>query len=225
MPNKILTSDVSLTVAGTVVLSLQMRAATTWISYKNNIYKLFALDWDKHAGTYTAINTDIECFATVTYSDGESKSISGKDIHGFTSINTAERKGFAISGTTPIALYSNQYVQFYSLSITTYSKPIGVYAQNLLPMANSSYSLGNSDNKWKDIQADAFNGKPLSNQARTRDTLAWIGGDGVMEVGCYVDFHQSNGDADYSVRLSSSSGALNCSGEFTASKVWNAVFS
>ena len=229
MPDKILANHVSLVVDGYDVLDLPMGTARTWTYYRdgNNepkIYKLFALDWTYSPGTYTNFDSDV-CTATVIYSDGSSKSISKEDIHGFTSINTSERKGFTISGTNPIALYSNQYVRYYSLNIATYSKPIGVYAQNLLPMANSSYSLGNSDNKWKDIQADAFNGKPLANQARTRDTLAWIGGDGVMEVGCYVDFHQSNGDADYSVRLSSSSGALNCSGEFTASKVWNAVFS
>ena len=74
------------------------------------------------------------------------------------------------------------------------------------------------------IDADTLGGKPLSGQARNRDAVAYIAGDGVMEIGNYIDFHQSNGDADNSVRLTSSSGALNCSGTFTATKVYGAVF-
>ena len=74
------------------------------------------------------------------------------------------------------------------------------------------------------VDAVTLNGKPLANQARNRDAIAWVGGDGVMEVGKYLDFHESNGDADYSLRLTSSSGALTCSGTFTATKVYGAVF-
>ena len=74
------------------------------------------------------------------------------------------------------------------------------------------------------VDAVTLNGKPLANQARNRDAIAWVGGDGVMEVGKYLDFHESNGDADYSLRLTSSSGALDCSGTFTATKVYGAVF-
>lgn len=74
------------------------------------------------------------------------------------------------------------------------------------------------------INAATLNGKPLSSQSRNRDAVASIGGDGVMEAGKYIDFHESNGDADYSVRLTSSSGALDCSGTFKAAKVYNAVF-
>lgn len=42
-----------------------------------------------------------------------------------------------------------------------------------------------------------------------------IGGDGVMEVGKYLDFHESDGDtSDYSMRLNSTGGNLQCTGAF-----------
>jgi hypothetical protein len=52
-----------------------------------------------------------------------------------------------------------------------------------------------------------------------------IAADGVTEIGKFLDFHDDANDAaDYSVRLTSSGTSLTCSGTFTATKVYNAVF-
>lgn len=51
-----------------------------------------------------------------------------------------------------------------------------------------------------------------------------VDSDGVMEVGRYIDMHTPTSSADYDVRLTAASGSLSCSGTFTATKVYNAVW-
>lgn len=45
-----------------------------------------------------------------------------------------------------------------------------------------------------------------------------------IEIGQYIDFHQAGTNTDYSVRLTGTAGALTCSGTFSATKVYNAVW-
>lgn len=45
-----------------------------------------------------------------------------------------------------------------------------------------------------------------------------------IEIGQYIDFHQNGTNTDYSVRLEGTAGQLTCHGNFTASKVYNAVW-
>lgn len=45
-----------------------------------------------------------------------------------------------------------------------------------------------------------------------------------IEVGQYIDFHQVGTNNDYSVRLTGASDALTCSGTFSATKVYNAIY-
>lgn len=153
MPDKILTSNVSLKVSTESVINLPMGDSSAWPS---NFHKLYNLDWAYAGGTYSNFNASV-CSVSVTDSAGNTKSVSGANIYGFTSVNTADRKGFTISGTTPISLYSSDFVRAYSLRISTYSKPTGVYSQNILPMANGTYSLGEANTRWKNICCDSIN--------------------------------------------------------------------
>lgn len=45
-----------------------------------------------------------------------------------------------------------------------------------------------------------------------------------IEIGQYIDFHAVGSNVDYSIRLEGTSGQLTCHGNFTASKVYNAVW-
>ena len=65
----------------------------------------------------------------------------------------------------------------------------------------TAWHAGN-DGKGSGLDADMLDGKHLSVGTSTRDRIPWIGTDGVMEIGRYVDFHFSNGESnDYSTRL------------------------
>ena len=45
-----------------------------------------------------------------------------------------------------------------------------------------------------------------------------------IEIGQYIDFHQTGTNTDYSVRLTGTTNTLVCSGTFSATKVYNAVW-
>ena len=45
-----------------------------------------------------------------------------------------------------------------------------------------------------------------------------------IEIGQYIDFHQAGTNTDYSVRLTGTANTLSCSGTFSATKVYNAVW-
>ena len=59
-------------------------------------------------------------------------------------------------------------------------------------------------------------GKSLSNNSTQRDRVAYIASDGVMEIGKYIDFHDTDGSGDYNVRLTSSGTNLTLTGTFKA---------
>lgn len=72
-------------------------------------------------------------------------------------------------------------------------------------------------------------GKPVACTMATSGNyfgaLISIGGDGVMEIGKYIDFHASDGaTTDYDYRLTAASGSLTGSGTFTATSVYGAVW-
>lgn len=49
-------------------------------------------------------------------------------------------------------------------------------------------------------------------------------GHSVLEINQYIDFHNAGSSSDYDVRLTGSTGALTCSGTFSATAVYNAVW-
>ncbi|MGL4791234.1 MAG: hypothetical protein ACRCW1_07470, partial [Anaerotignaceae bacterium] len=52
-----------------------------------------------------------------------------------------------------------------------------------------------------------------------------VGGDGVIEIGKYIDFHaEAAGTTDFDIRLTATSGSLHCSGAFTATKTHNPAY-
>lgn len=60
-------------------------------------------------------------------------------------------------------------------------------------------------------------GKSLSNNTNQRDRVAYVASDGVMEIGKYIDFHDTDG-GDYDVRLCSNGTTLNLIGTFEATE-------
>jgi hypothetical protein len=67
------------------------------------------------------------------------------------------------------------------------------------------------------INADTLGTYPMTAGGNRWGVIPAIGADGVMEAGKYIDFHDTDADAgDYSVRLTTSSGAIDCSGTFSA---------
>ena len=59
-------------------------------------------------------------------------------------------------------------------------------------------------------------GKSLSTTCIQRDRVAYIASDGVMEIGKYIDFHDTDSSGDYNVRLTSSGTNLTLTGTFKA---------
>lgn len=62
------------------------------------------------------------------------------------------------------------------------------------------------------------------NSARTASQLIATDYGTPVEVSQYIDFHQAGTNTDYSVRLTGTNGALTCSGTFSSTKVFNAVW-
>ena len=59
------------------------------------------------------------------------------------------------------------------------------------------------------INAAQLGGKPLATNCIQRNRVSWIAGDGVMEIGKYIDFHDSDSSGDYDARIEvNSSGTL-----------------
>ena len=80
--------------------------------------------------------------------------------------------------------------------------------------------IANGSNNWLRLNDDktiTYGGTPILTGSISVSGNRWgvhtsIGGDGGMEVGKFIDFHESDGDtSDYSVRLTSSGGKLNVS--------------
>ena len=60
-----------------------------------------------------------------------------------------------------------------------------------------------------DINACELGGKPLATECKQRSRVSWIASDGVMEIGKYIDFHDSDSSGDYDARIEvNSSGTL-----------------
>jgi hypothetical protein len=74
------------------------------------------------------------------------------------------------------------------------------------------------DGSGSGLDADLLDGKQTSSIGNRWDVVPFIGFDGVMEVGKYIDFHESDTDtSDYSVRVFSESGILYINGN----KIWH----
>lgn len=98
--------------------------------------------------------------------------------------------------------------------------------------SSSAGGAANSANKLNTNAGHTFapvyfsNGVPVAcTTGKRTNSIAVIGGDGVMEIGKYIDFHDGDGSGDFSVRMTASSGKLDISGttngSFTGSFVSN----
>lgn len=87
---------------------------------------------------------------------------------------------------------------------------------NDLRVNNSSSDKVFSDSYHPD--ADKLNGYDTTAVGNRWGVIPVVGSDGVMEVGKYIDFHETDGDtSDNSLRLYSNSGVLTSSGNFQVS--------
>ena len=70
------------------------------------------------------------------------------------------------------------------------------------------------------LNADLLDGKHLMG-GNTWDRIPIVGSDGVLEIGKYIDFHDTSGDAnDYATRLTSSGNSLTATGSFSATQLF-----
>ena len=136
--------DVSLTVDGSSVVNCN---SSNWTS---GINKLFKFNWSNTA-TGSASTFASGSSVSVTYVDGTTKSTN--DIYGF----AYSPNHFSLTGGAAISLSVGDFVRAYNVNVTTYSSPKGVYAQNIYPTENDSWSLGDADSRWKGVYATDVN--------------------------------------------------------------------
>ena len=73
-----------------------------------------------------------------------------------------------------------------------------------------------NDGASSGLDADLFHTLTLSTNGNLWGAVPYVGADGVMEVGKYIDFHESDADtSDFNVRLTSTSNVLHTSGALT----------
>lgn len=86
-----------------------------------------------------------------------------------------------------------------------------------VPYQHQSGYLGLSTQAWYDTHTVHINSKKVGgSSAYWWNVIPVVGNDGVMEIGRFIDFHDtSTATTDYSVRLTASGSTLNCSGSFT----------
>lgn len=82
-----------------------------------------------------------------------------------------------------------------------------------VPYSHGKGYLGLSDKSWYDFYTQHINSKPIGGFAgRWWNIMTTVGGDGVTEIGKYIDFHKSSSDtSDYTVRLDATGSNLWCS--------------
>lgn len=71
-----------------------------------------------------------------------------------------------------------------------------------LPIANGGTGATTAANARSNLGIGSSGTKSISTSTNTRDAVAYIGADGVMEIGPYIDFHLTeSGTEDYDVRM------------------------
>ena len=146
------TSSVSLTVNGTTWLNLPMESTTAWTysSTYGAIYKIVKFLWTKGPSNASIVKTD-DCLisASAVYYDTSHTKITPTTITSVSLTPTA----VSASGTgTEVSLDTSTYVNYFSVSVTIQTKTKGVYSYNLMPLVDKSYSLGDSQHRWKSLR-------------------------------------------------------------------------
>lgn len=127
------------------------------------------------------------------------------------------KSNLLLSGETGTQ-YSTQIGGYWGVNIKTGSHELRVprSGSDLLFDGYKVWHEGN-DGAGSGLDADLFNGMSKASSGSYFGKVTVIGGDGVMEVGRYLDFHTTNeSTSDYDVRLTANSGNLTCSGSVTA---------
>lgn len=123
--------------------------------------------------------------------------------------NTSTQTLFGFTTSTNIAVGHSSYKT--NLRGSTIESTANMLTRVLIPVSNNTYTLGSSSNKWKEIHGTTIyqNGKQVANKEDipTKVTngyggFLYSGGDGVTEMGKYIDFHATSTDTkDYDVRF------------------------
>lgn len=88
---------------------------------------------------------------------------------------------------------------------------------------NTIWHAGN-DGSGSGLDADLLRGLGLASASQKWNVILYCGSDGVMEVGRYLDFHETSGDtSDYSARIWSTGGSLYTSGHLVGGGILSAA--
>ena len=190
---------------------------TTWGVYK---------DW-ADIGSYSATNYVIDCGSGWIEKTSYDVRISVKDNYSTASINSVLGTTSCIFNVEKSGVGVGKYYERGALDVSgdIYAKSLTCNnnGKNIVVGAGSSdvYIHNSASGKYlqlKDNGTLAYSDSPILMGSTSASGNRWgvwtnIGGDGVMEVGKYLDFHESDGDtSDYTLRITSSGGNLVSSG-------------
>lgn len=122
--------------------------------------------------------------------------------------NTSTQTLFGFTTSTNIAVGHSSYKT--NLRGTSIESTANMLTRVIIPVSNNTYTLGSSSNKWKEIHGTTIyqNGKQVANKEDISKAnngyngFLYAGGDGVTEMGKYIDFHATSTDTkDYDVRF------------------------
>lgn len=152
---------------------------------------LFAGDEIKVDSIFKGLPIDAE---TLQWVDGVLTVVGGGTGGGASNWDELEGKPSWITSSKPIYTWGEITQKPTTLS------GYGIQASDILN------TLKTVDGSGSGLDADTLDGKHLSSTKSLFNGIAYIAGDGVMEIGRYLDFHYDSTDtSDYSTRLSISS--------------------
>lgn len=129
----------------------------------------------------------------------------------------ANAGGTAIDCTADAPLAAETDPEIGAVTDLNYCRGDGSAAQCNRTITNVRDDIKTVDGAASGLDADLLDGFQSTSSGDRWGVIAPVGTDGVMEVGKYIDFHDSDGDAtDYAVRLIGSPGDLRVNGSVTA---------
>lgn len=170
-----------------------------------------ANSWDAGGGWATTTAYDVKFKVTDSYGSAEAVT----NISTINALLNIETTGVAVGG-----VHQNSGAK---LEVHGSARCIGNGKSLAIGTgANDVYVHNSNSGKYlqlKDNGTLSYSDSPILMGTMTGSGNRWgvwtnIGGDGVMEVGKYLDFHESDGNtADFNMRLSAVGGNLQCSGD------------